>query len=79
MLILQDFRYRCAQCGDPMMRDGGNRLEPGQAWETLMCINGTAHFGPNGKMCPNFGVRVKKPLVYVAADLIPYVEPARDR
>lgn len=70
MMLLEDIRYRCAQCGEPLMRDGGNRHQPGQAWQILMCINGSAHFGPNGKMCPNFGIRVRKPLLYVGSDLV---------
>lgn len=70
MLILEDIRYRCALCGEPLMRDGGNRLEPGQQFQTLMCINGSAMFGPQGKMCPNFGIRLKKPLLYRGAETV---------
>lgn len=68
MLILEDIRYRCALCGEPLMRDGGNRHEAGQQLQVLMCINGSEMYGPNGKMCPNFGIRMRMPLKYMECE-----------
>lgn len=59
MRILQDIRYRCAICGEPMMRDGGNRHHVDQTESTWMCL------GQTPQMCPHFGVRVRIPLVYL--------------
>lgn len=65
MLILEDIRYRCGLCGEPMMRDGGNRLEPGQQFSTWLCLNGRPqHLGG----CENFGIRLKMPHKYIQAE-----------
>lgn len=70
MKILEDIRYRCACCGEPLMRDGGNRLEPDQVWQTLMCLNGSTLYGPGGQLCLNFGIRAKILLVYREAEAL---------
>lgn len=62
MMILLDTRYRCSFCGEPLMRDGGNRHKPGQTYSVFMCINGIPrHLGG----CEQFGIRMKVALTYV--------------
>lgn len=56
MKVLLDTRYRCTQCGEPLLRDGGNRLEPDQQYADWLCI---------GSPCFRHGVRIRIPLVYV--------------
>lgn len=68
MIILKDLRYRCSLCGDPMLRDGGNRLEPGQTFEIFLCMNGVEREEFGAGRCPNFGIRLKAPLEHVEAD-----------
>lgn len=68
MIILKDLRYRCALCGEPMLRDGGNRLEAGQLSHAVLCMNGVEREEFAGGRCPNFGIRLKAPLEYVEAD-----------
>lgn len=61
MKVLLDTRYRCANCGEPLLRDGGNRHEIDQQSASWLCM------GPH---CLRRGVRVQIPLVYVDVPVI---------
>lgn len=55
-LVIADLTFRCAICGDVLMRDGGYRHEVGQEHFIGLCIKND---------CLQFGRRLKIPLQYL--------------
>lgn len=71
MKVIEDLRYRCDTCGEPLLRDGGNRHIKGQSHQVLMCINGV----PGA--CADFGKRMRVPLAYVQVQELFLADPTR--